>query len=200
MSQGNALITKGRLAVILIIAILLIDQIVKIWVKTHTAVGDVVFQINAFDINWLTMTFIENNGAAGGLQIFGSKIFLSLFRLVAIIFVGYYIWLLTTKKEYVRWGYYICMAMIFAGAAGNLIDSMFYGLCFSASGSSTVAQFVGFAGNGHYAGFLEGRVVDMFEMPFTFVWNIADAAITIGVIVLLLFYKKEINQISLKRE
>ncbi|MBR1447180.1 MAG: signal peptidase II [Prevotella sp.] len=188
------------MAVLLIIAILLVDQIVKIWVKTHLAIGDVAFQVSAFDIDWLTMTFLENNGAAGGLQLFGSKIFLSLFRLVAIVFVGYYIWLLSTKKEPVRWGYYICMAMIFAGAAGNLIDCMFYGLCFSASGGDVVAQYVGFAGEGHYAGFLEGRVVDMFEMPFTFVWNIADAAITIGVIVLLLFYRKEMGQISLKRE
>lgn len=200
MTQGKTVITKGRMAVLLIIAILLVDQIVKIWVKTHLAVGDVAFQVSAFDVDWFTMTFLENNGAAGGLQLFGSKIFLSLFRLVAIVFVGYYIWLLTTKKEPVRWGYYICMAMIFAGAAGNLIDCMFYGLCFSASGGDVVAQYVGFAGWGHYAGFLEGRVVDMFEMPFTFVWNIADAAITIGVIVLLLFYRKEMGQISLKRE
>ena len=200
MTQGKTVITKGRMAVLLIIAILLIDQIVKIWVKTHLAIGDVAFQVSAFDIDWLTMTFLENNGAAGGLQLFGSKIFLSLFRLVAIVFVGYYIWLLTTKKEPVHWGYYICMAMIFAGAAGNLIDCMFYGLCFSASGGDVVAQYVGLAGEGHYAGFLEGRVVDMFEMPFTFVWNIADAAITIGVIVLLLFYRKEMGQISLKRE
>ena len=188
------------MAVLLIIAILLIDQVVKIWVKTHMAPGDIEFQVNAFDVNWLTMTFLENNGAAGGIQIFGNKIFLSLFRLLAIIFVGYYIWLLTTKKESVRWGYFICMALIFAGAAGNLIDCMFYGLCFSASTGDTIANYVGFAGEGHYAGFLEGKVVDMFEMPFTFVWNIADAAITIGVILLLLFYRKEMSQISLKRE
>jgi len=188
------------MAVLLIIAILLIDQVVKIWVKTHMAPGDIEFQVNAFDVNWLTMTFLENNGAAGGIQIFGNKIFLSLFRLLAIIFVGYYIWLLTTKKESVRWGYFICMAMIFAGAAGNLIDCMFYGLCFSASSGDVIANYVGFAGEGHYAGFLEGKVVDMFEMPFTFVWNIADAAITIGVIILLLFYRKEMSQISMKRE
>lgn len=188
------------MAVLLIIAILLIDQVVKIWVKTHMAPGDIEFQVNAFDVNWLTMTFLENNGAAGGIQIFGSKIFLSLFRLLAIIFVGYYIWLLTNKKEPVRWGYFICMALIFAGAAGNLIDCMFYGLCFSVSTGDTIANYVGFAGEGHYAGFLEGKVVDMFEMPFTFVWNIADAAITIGVILLLLFYRKEMSQISLKRE
>ena len=185
---------------LLIIAILLIDQVVKIWVKTHLALGEQCFSLNAFGVDWLTMTFLENNGAAGGIQLFGSKIFLTIFRMVAILFVGYYIWILTQSKKEIRWGYIICMAMIFAGAAGNLIDCMFYGLCFSASNPFTVAQFVGFAGEGHYAGFLEGRVVDMFEMPFTYVWNIADAAITVGIIVLILFYRKEISQISLKRE
>lgn len=188
------------MAVLIIIAILLIDQAVKIWVKTHMAVGEVVFQVNAFGVDWFTMTFIENNGAAGGLQLFGSKIFLSVFRIIASIFVAYYIWLLTTKKQPVSWGYFICTALIFAGAVGNLIDCMFYGLCFTASGGDMVATFVGLAGDGHYAGFLKGRVVDMFEMPFTFVWNIADAAITIGLAMLLLFYRKEMGQISLKRE
>jgi signal peptidase II len=77
---------------------------------------------------------------------------------------------------------------------------MFYGLCFTSSIGGTVAQYVGFAGDNHYAGFLEGRVVDMFEMPFTFVWNIADAAITIGVIMLLLLYRKDLGKISLKSE
>ena len=188
------------MAVIVIIAILLIDQAVKVWVKTHMAYGEVAFQVNAFGVDWFTMTFIENNGAAGGLQLFGSKIFISVFRIIASIFIAYYIWLLTTKSKPVSWGYFICMALIFAGAVGNLIDCMFYGLCFTATGGDMVAHFVGFAGDGHYAGFLEGRVVDMFEMPFTFVWNIADAAITIGIIVLLLFYRKEMGQISLKRD
>ena len=133
------------------------------------------------------------------LAFLGSKLFLSLFRLVAIVLVGYYMWLLT-KREQVRRGFYFSLALILAGAAGNLIDCMFYGLCFSSSMGDTLAQFVGFAGEGHYAGFLEGRVVDMFELPFTFVWNIADAAITIGVILLLLFYRKDLGKISLKSE
>lgn len=162
------------------------------------AIGETAIQLDAFGIEWFRMTFLENEGAAGGLKLFGSKIFLSLFRIVAILVVGYYMWLLTLKKEPVRWGYYICLAMVFAGAAGNLIDCMFYGLCFSASGVG-IANYVGFAGEGHYAGFLEGRVVDMFELPFTFVWNIADAAITCGVILILLFYRKEISQISFRR-
>lgn len=194
--------TQGRLAMLLIIVILLLDQVVKIWVKTHMYYGETVIQLDAFGIEWFKMTFLENNGAAGGLEIFGSKIFLSIFRIVAIIVVGYYMWLLTLKKEQVRWGYYICLALVFAGAAGNLIDCMFYGLCFSVSPihTSIVADYVGFAGEGHYAGFLEGKVVDMFELPFTFIWNIADAAITCGVILVLLFYRKEISQISFRRK
>lgn len=188
------------MAVFIIIAVLLVDQVVKFWVKTHMTFGEEAFQVSAFGVNWFTMTFLENNGAAGGLQLFGSKILLSIFRIIASMFVGYYIWLLTTKKKPISWGYFICMALIFAGAVGNLIDCMFYGLCFTETGGDVVASFVGFAGEGHYAGFLEGRVVDMFEMPFTFVWNIADAAITIGLIVLLLFYMKEMGQISLKRD
>lgn len=188
------------MAILVILFVLLADQIVKIWVKTNMAYGDVAFQLNAFGVDWLTMTFLENNGAAGGLNLFGSKIFLSVFRIIASIFVAYYIWLLTTKRQAIRWGYFICMALIFAGAIGNLFDCMFYGLCFSATSGDTLAEFVGFGGPGHYAGFLEGRVVDMFEMPFTFVWNIADAAITVGVIVLFLFYRKEMGEISLKRD
>jgi signal peptidase II len=187
------------MAILLIVAILLIDQIVKIWVKTHLAIGDNAFVFEGFGIEWLRMTFLENNGAAGGLQLFGSKLFLSVFRMVAIVVVGYYMWLLS-GRENVRKGFFFCLALIFAGAAGNLIDCMFYGLCFTMSGGDMVAHYVGFAGEGHYAGFLEGRVVDMFEMPFTFVWNIADAAITIAVILLLLFYRKEMGQITWRSE
>jgi len=199
VSNTKVSVSNGKMAVVIIAAILLFDQLVKCWVKTHMSVGETAFEWDALGVTWLRMTFLENNGAAGGLQLFGSKLFLSLFRLVAIGLVGYYMWLLT-KREQVSRGFFFSLALILAGAAGNLIDCMFYGLCFSSSMGDTVAQFVGFAGEGHYAGFLEGRVVDMFEMPFTFVWNIADAAITIGVILLLLLYRKELGKISLKSE
>lgn len=192
--------TQGRMAVLVIIAVLLADQIVKIWVKTHMATGDVACEWNAWGFDWFRMTFLENPGAAGGLQIFGNKVFLTLFRLFAMTVVGYYMWLLTQRKTPVRTGYLICCALIFAGAAGNLIDCMFYGLIFTTSQGGAIAEFVGFAGEGHYAGFLEGRVVDMFELPFTFVWNIADAAITISIVMIFLLYRKEISQFSLKRE
>lgn len=187
------------MAMIVIAIILLVDQIVKIWVKTHMSIGETVCEWTAFDITWFRMTFIENNGAAGGMQLFGSKVFLTLFRLVAIGFVGYYMWILTKKEEISR-GFYLSLALILAGAAGNLIDSLFYGLCFTTSTYYGVSQFVGLAGEGHYAGFLEGRVVDMFELPFTFIWNIADAAITIGVALLILVYRKDLSLLSKKND
>ena len=199
MSNTKVSVSNGKVAVVIIAAILLFDQLVKCWVKTHMSIGETAFEWNALGVTWFRMTFLENNGAAGGLQLFGSKLFLSVFRLIAIVLVGYYMWLLT-KRDQVSRGFFFSLALILAGAAGNLIDCMFYGLCFTSSIGGTVAQYVGFAGDNHYAGFLEGRVVDMFEMPFTFVWNIADAAITIGVIMLLLLYRKDLGKISLKSE
>lgn len=208
--NSSRLMTRGRMAVLLVIAILLIDQVIKIWVKTHMALHD---SIHVFD--WFYITFIENNGMAYGMQI-GSKLLLSLFRVVAIAFLTYYIWLQARKRA--RWGYIVCLSMILAGAFGNLIDCMFYGLCFEESTMQHVSQFVGM-GNG-YASFLMGKVVDMFYFPlivttypdwfpfwggeefvfFSPVFNFADASISVGVVALLLFYHKEISQISLKSE
>ena len=82
-------VSNGMMAMLVIAIILLVDQIVKIWVKTNMCIGETFFQWDAFGITWFRMTFLENNGAAGGLQLFGSKVFLTLFRLVAIGFVGY---------------------------------------------------------------------------------------------------------------
>ena len=136
MNKAKEIVTKGRLAVILIIAILLIDQFIKIWVKTHMELHESIRVTN-----WFYIAFIENNGMAYGMQI-GSKLLLSLFRVVAIGALGYYI-LLQSKKTNVRWGYIVCLSMILAGAAGNLIDCMFYGLCFDASTVGHVSQYVG---------------------------------------------------------
>ena len=207
MNKAKEIVTKGRLVVILIIAILLIDQFIKIWVKTHMELHESIRVTN-----WFYIAFIENNGMAYGMQI-GSKLLLSLFRVVAIGALGYYIWLQTHKPN-VRWGYIVCLSMILAGAAGNLIDCMFYGLCFDASTVGNVSQFVGL-GNG-YESFLMGRVVDMFYFPlivttypdwfpiyggeefifFSPVFNFADSSISVGVVALLLFFRKEIGQIS----
>jgi len=199
------------MAMLIIIAILLIDQVIKIWVKTSMSLHE---SIHVFD--WFYISFIENNGMAYGMQI-GSKLLLSLFRVVAIIVLGVYILRLTRKND-TRQGYIVCLSMILAGAAGNLIDCMFYGLCFDESTVYNVSHYVGF-GNG-YTSFLMGKVVDMFYFPlivttypdwfpfwggqefifFSPVFNFADACISVGVVALLLFYRKELSQISPKQK
>ena len=201
--------TKGRVATIIVVAILLVDQIIKIWVKTNMTLHE---SIRITD--WFYIAFIENNGMAYGLQL-GSKLLLSLFRVGAIGVLTYYVWL--QVKRNARMSYIGCLSMILAGAVGNLIDCMFYGLVFDASTSYTVSGFVSI-GDG-YAPFLMGKVVDMFYFPlivstypdwfpfhageefifFSPVFNFADAAISVGVVVLLLFFRKEISEITLKQ-
>ncbi len=202
--------TKGILAVLIVTAIILIDQAIKIWIKTNMALHE---SIHITD--WFYIVFIENNGMAYGMQ-FGSKILLSLFRIAAISLLAYYLWLQTKKT--VRTGYIVCLSMILAGAIGNLIDCLFYGLVFEASTAYSVAGWVPF-GEG-YSSFLTGKVVDMFHFPlivttypdwvpwyggeefifFSPVFNFADSAISVGVVALLLFYRDEIGEISLKSE
>ena len=196
------------MAVLITLAVLIIDQIIKIWVKTHMELHE-SFRVT----DWFYISFIENNGMAWGMQI-GPKIVLSLFRVIAIGFLSYYIWLQAKQKA--RWGYMVFLAMVLAGAAGNLIDCMFYGLVFDESTATHVSQFMG----GGYAPFLMGKVVDMFYFPlingtfpdwfpiwggedfvfFSPVFNFADASISVGVIALLLFYRKELSKLSFKRE
>lgn len=210
MLSEKPILTRGRLAVLLVIAVLLIDQAIKIWVKTGMALHDSI-RIT----NWFYISFVENNGMAYGMQL-GSKLLLSLFRLGAIGLLGWYIWKQARQKA--RWGYIVCLAMVLAGAAGNLIDCMFYGLCFDASTPAHVSSFVGF-GNG-YAPFLMGKVVDMFYFPlivstypdwfpvwggqefifFSPVFNFADANISVGVVALILFFRKEVGSIGAKSE
>ena len=209
VDEKKRIITRGWLAIIIVLVILLVDQVIKIWVKTSMELHESI-QVT----NWFYISFIENNGMAWGMQL-GPKLLLSLFLVVAIAFLGYYIWLEAGRK--CRWGYIVCLSMVLAGAAGNLIDCMFYGLGFDASTPGHVSQWVGL-GNG-YAGFLMGKVVDMFWFPlidttlpdwmpfwggerFTFfdpVFNFADASISVSVVALLLFYRKELSKISLKR-
>ena len=198
------------MAVLVILAILLIDQAIKIWVKTSMTLHE---SIHITD--WFYIAFIENNGMAFGMQL-GSKIVLSLFRVIAISLLGYYI--RQEVKRQARTGYIILLSMVLAGAAGNLIDCMFYGLVFNASSPYYLSYFVPF-GTG-YAPFLMGKVVDMFYFPlivttwpdwvpfvggnpyvfFSPVFNFADASISVGVVLLLLFYRKEISEISFKKK
>lgn len=209
MSQTKPLLTSGRIAVLVVLAVLLVDQVIKIWVKTSMTLHE---SIHITD--WFYITFIENNGMAFGMQL-GSKIILSLFRVAAISLLGYYIWLQVKRRA--KTGYIICLSMVLAGAMGNLIDCMFYGLVFNASSPYYTSYFVPF-GTG-YAPFLMGKVVDMFYFPlietewplwmpfvggehfvfFSPVFNFADSCISVSVVWLLLFYREEISKISLSK-
>lgn len=210
MNSIRKILTNGRMAVIIVIAILLIDQILKIWVKTNMHLHECITITD-----WFKICFIENKGMAFGMEI-GSKLVLSLFRIVAVSVIGYYIYLQVKQKA--RTGYIVCLAMVMAGAIGNIIDCMFYGLIFNASSEFYTSYFVPF-GEG-YAPFLMGKVVDMFYFPlivstwpdwmpmvggedfvfFSPIFNFADASISVGVVLLLLFYRKELSKLSLKKE
>ncbi len=195
-----------------IVAVLFIDQAIKIWVKTHLMLG------TGFNVagDWFQIHFVENPGMAFGFEFGGSygKLFLSLFRIVAVGAIGYYLFKL---PGYVPKGYKISIALIFAGAVGNIIDSAFYGLIFNES-FGQVAQI--FPPEGGYGTFLHGRVVDMFYFPlidgyfpdwmpfwggehfifFRPVFNFADAAISVGIAIILLFYRKQTFQGEFKQE
>lgn len=195
---------KAWMAVAIVVAILLIDQIIKIEVKTNMTLGEAKRVTD-----WFYIEFIENNGMAYGMK-FINKLVLSLFRLFAIGFIGYYLAKII-KKNVAPLGYIVLIAMVLAGATGNLIDCLFYGLVFDASTPFTVSQFVPF-GEG-YSTFLHGKVVDMFYFPiiqttwpewvpyfggseyvfFSPVFNFADACISVGVVALLLFYRKQLE-------
>ena len=192
---------KNRLwlAVAIILAILVIDQVIKIMVKTHMHIGESIPVLGS----WFQILFIENEGMAFGMHFGGSvgKILLSVFRLVASVGIAWFIVYLIKKES--RKFLIVSMALVFAGAAGNIIDSCFYGLVFSESSYEVATMF---PEEGGYAPFLFGKVVDMFYFPiidttlpdwlpiwggehFTFfnaIFNFADAAITIGIFMLII--------------
>lgn len=200
-------------AALIVFIVLLIDQVVKIWIKTHMALGGQISLIeNCFYIH-----FTENYGMAFGLELEGSygKLLLSSFRILAVVGIGWYLYILVKQKA--DSGFIFSISLIMAGAIGNILDSAFYGLLFSESTPLDVAQFL--PKEGGYAGFLHGAVVDMFyfnshfdhvfwsKESFTFsfpIFNISDSAITIGVLIILLFqkkfFKKEESSTEIKEE
>lgn len=187
-------------SVVLILGIIGVDQCVKIWVKTHMALHDVI------DITgWFKIAFVENNGMAFGMELV-DKIFLTSFRIVAVVWIVWY--MARVIRRGTGWAYVVCLSMILAGAAGNIIDCMFYGMIFNNPSSPLVAEFVSW-GSG-YESLFYGRVVDMLYFPlvewrwpdwmpvcggnsfifFSPIFNIADASITCGVMALILFCRK----------
>ena len=197
--------TKGRLAIFIVLAVLIIDQIIKIWVKTG-----MYWHESIRITDWFYIYFTENNGMAFGMEIF-DKLFLTSFRILAAIGIG---WLLAkyVKQNY-KTGFITCVALILAGAIGNILDCVLYGQIFNESTHSAMATFVPF-GEG-YADWFHGKVVDMFYFPilefdwpqwmpfiggnhfifFSPIFNFADAAISCGIIALILFYSKYLNEL-----
>jgi signal peptidase II len=197
---------KLKHAILIIALIIIADQTLKIWIKTNYDYGHVT---NVLGMKWFQLHFIENKGMAWGWEFGGEwgKMILTLFRLAAVIFGTWYLGKIVRQK-YSK-GFIVCASLIYAGALGNLLDSMFYGLIFDQTTGHHVAKFVSI-GHG-YAGFLQGHVVDMLYFPivtshypswfpfglggeefqfFSPIFNIADASISAGVITLFIFQKR----------
>lgn len=206
---------KVKHVALIIGAIILLDQGLKIWIKTHYPTGEVT---RVFGMSWFRLHFIENPGMAWGWK-FGNetgKVVLTLFRLAAVIFGTWYLGKLV-KQRYSR-GFIVCASLIYAGALGNLIDSMFYGMIFDKGlhFDPAIKDYLSYAGVAQFSGdgyatFLHGSVVDMLYFPiipnghfpswlpfvggekfefFSPIFNVADASISVGVITLLVFQKR----------
>jgi signal peptidase II len=204
------LFSKGSVACLIVLLILVIDQIIKIEVKTGMFLHE---SIRVTD--WFFIYFIENEGMAYGMT-FINKLVLTLFRVLAVIVIGIYLYRQIRKGA--RWGYVVCLSMLLAGAGGNIIDCLCYGQVFSASTNDAIAQFVPW-GDG-YAPVFYGKVVDMFYFPiidtylpdwlpiwggdhfifFSPIFNFADSSISVSVVALLLFFRRELGGISASKE
>lgn len=203
MKGKTGLFTRGKISVVIIAAVILIDQLIKVMVKTNMFMHE---RIKIAD--WFYILFTENPGMAFGWEFF-DKFFLTSFRIVAVIVIGFYLYRIIKRRLPI--GYIICISLILAGAAGNIIDCVFYGMIFNNPPAPMIAEFVPF-GTG-YESLFHGRVVDMFYFPiidtnlphwmpivggehfifFSPIFNFADAAISCGIVALLLFYHKQIS-------
>jgi len=205
--------SKLQKSILIVFLVLLVDQILKIWIKTNMTLGQEFPVIG----HWFIINFVENNGMAFGFEFGGEygKIFLSLFRIVAVFGIGWYI--LQLIKKGLPMGFIACVSLIFAGAIGNIIDSAFYGLIFNDSNGQVSTLF---PVDGGYASFLHGRVVDMFYFPlfsgvfpnwvplvggtdfqfFRPVFNVADSAISVGIFSIIIFYRKQFNNLDKKEK
>lgn len=202
---------RGLMALAIILTVLVIDQVLKIWVKTHFYIGE------SHEIfPWFHIAFIQNNGMAFGWEI-GSKLLLTLLRIVTVGFLVYYLCRIH-DKVLAKTGYIVCLSLIIAGAAGNIIDCAFYGLIFDNPMPPDVAGL--FPPGGGYGTFLHGKVVDMLYFPlvswtwpawvpfvggeyflfFSPVFNFADAAISVGLICLIIFYSTQVSEVPFLRE
>lgn len=190
-------------SILLIILILFVDQLIKIWIKTHMMLGEEIQLFGKYGM----IHFTENNGMAFGMELGGNwgKLILSVFRLAAVGAIGYYMWYLIKNKAHQ--GLVLCIAAIMAGALGNILDSVFYGVIFNDSYYQVASLF---PQGGGYSTWLQGRVVDMYYFPllqghypqwvpflggdqfifFRPVFNTADSAISVGVAIILLFQKR----------
>ena len=196
--------SRSTIAAVTIFLFLLADQLLKIYIKTSMQLGE---EFGIFGADWARIHFTENEGMAFGMTFGGNygKLFLTLFRIIAVGFIGYY--LLTLIRHKVSKGLVFSIALIFAGAMGNIIDSVFYGLIFNESYYQVATLF---PSEGGYAPLMYGKVVDMFYFPmfqgyyptwfpivggdyflfFRPVFNLADSAITAGVLTVLLFQRR----------
>ena len=207
MTKKNITVTRSRMVILL--AILLVDQTIKIAVKTNMTLHECLPVFS-----WFKILFIENNGMAYGMEI-GSKLLLSILRILLVGVISLYAYRVAARGA--RTGFIVCLSMIVAGALGNIIDGMFYGMMFEESTIVNTASLVPF-GEG-YSSFMMGKVVDMFYFPiiettwpqwvpmvggqefifFSPVFNFADASISVGVIWMVLFYRKEVSEVSLSK-
>lgn len=208
--QTSLYTNRGIIAALIILLILIADQALKIWVKTNFFLGESYEMLS-----WFQLVFIQNNGMAFGWEI-GSKLLLTVLRIVTVGFLIFYLCRICKRQE-AKTGYLICLALIIAGAAGNIIDCVFYGVIFNNPMPPQTAMM--FPPDGGYGTLMHGLVVDMFYFPlcewtwpswmpwiggehFVFfrpVFNLADSAISVGIVTLVLFYSHQISDIPWRK-